>query len=199
MRLLADQEEESNRGDTGPLGCTAHTLFELLEIYRECGLLQTITEYLDGEPLLFGERTKLRHHRAGRDKNAAIPWHQDVNFFGRMSFGINCWAAVTPCGRDNPGLEIVPWRTEQRLGWREIDGIAPLNYGRDIPAQQLATITRHHPPVSVELEPGDAVFFDEMTLHKTALRQWQRREQIVTISWFFSASGFPDWGTPLVV
>lgn len=199
LQSLAEQEEDSNRGGTGPLGCTPHSLFELLDIYKECGLLEAVTEYLDGEPLMFGERAKLRCHRAGRDKNAAIPWHQDVNFFGRMSFGINCWAAVTHCGRDNPGLEIIPCRTEQRLGWEEANGIAPLNYGRDIPLEQFTELTRRYPPVNVVLEPGDAVFFDEMTLHKTALRRWQLREQIVTISWFFSASGFPDWGTPLAV
>jgi len=199
LQILADQQEEANRGDTGPLGCTAHTLFELLEVYRECGLLDVVTEYLDGEPLMFGERAKLRHHRAERDKYSAIPWHQDVNFFGRMSYGINCWAAITPCGRDNPGLEIIPWRTEQRLGWDEGNGIAPLDYGRAMPEELFTEVTRLHPPVHVELEPGDAIFFDEMTVHQTALKRWQLREQIVTISWFFRASGFPEWGTPLAV
>lgn len=197
LRLLAEQQEEDNRRDNGPLGCTVHTLFELLETYRECGLSDAVSGYLDGEPLMFGERAKLRHHRAGRDNFAAIPWHQDVNFFGQKSYGVNCWAAVTHCGRDNPGLELIPWRTEERLGWDEGDGIAPLDYGRAIPQELFAEVVDRYAPVKVELEPGDAVFFDEMSIHQTALKPWRIREQIVTISWFFRASAFPEWGTPL--
>ncbi len=189
----------ANQGDTGVLGCSTSTLFELLDIYRECGLLRVVSDYLDGEPLMFGERAKLRHHRAERDKYAAIPWHQDVNFFGKQSGAVNCWAAVTPCGRDNPGLDIIPWHPEERLGWDEADGLAPLDYGRGMPEGLLEEITARYPPVKVELEPGDAVLFDEMTVHQTALQRWERREQLVTISWFFRAAGFPDWGTPLLV
>ena len=199
LQDLARQEEEVNRGNTGPLGCSPHTLFELLEVYRECGLLDAVREYLNGEPLLFGERTKLRHHRADRDKFAAIPWHQDVNFFGQKSYGVNCWAAVTSCGVDNPGLNIIPRRIEERLGWDEGKGIAPLDYGRAMPEELFAEVTRDHAPVNIELEPGDAVFFDEMSVHQTALKPWRLCEQIVTISWFFRANGFPDWGTPLTV
>ncbi|MCX2974687.1 hypothetical protein EYC87_13925 [Halieaceae bacterium IMCC8485] len=199
LLAVAESQEYANREDNGPLGCTAHTLFDLLEVYRECGLLDVVREYLDGEPLLFGERTKLRHHRADRDKFAAIPWHQDVNFFGQKSYGVNCWAAVTSCGVDNPGLNIIPRRIEERLGWAEGKGIAPLDYGRAMPEELFAEVTRHHAPVNIELEPGDAVFLDEMSVHQTALKPWKLREQIVTISWFFRASGFPEWGTPLIV
>ncbi|MEP5567751.1 MAG: phytanoyl-CoA dioxygenase family protein [Halioglobus sp.] len=199
LRALSEDQEEANRADNAPLGCTDHTLFELLEAYRECGMLDVVREYLDDEPLLFGERTKLRHHRAERDRFAAIPWHQDVNFFGKKSYGVNCWAAVTSCGLENPGLNIIPRRTEERIGWNEGDGIAPLDYGRAMPEEMLVDATSRHAPVDIQLEPGDAVFIDEMSVHQTALKPWRLREQIVTISWFFRASGFPAWGTPLAV
>jgi hypothetical protein len=199
LQTLAAAQEDANREDTSPLGCTPHTLFELLEIYGDCGLLSVVGEYLGGEPVMFAERAKLRHHRAERDKYSAIPWHQDANFFGEGSYAINCWAAVTPCGADNPGLGIIPRRAEGRVGWREEDGIAPLDYGHSLPEGLLEELSAGKPPVFPVMEPGDALLFDEMTVHQTALKRWELREQVVTISWFFQACGFPGWGTPLAI
>ena len=199
LRQGAVSGHDADRVDNAPLGCSADTLFTLLKIYRECGLLDVVSEYLDGEAVMFAERAKLRQHRAKRDKYAAIPWHQDVNFFGRKSYAVNCWAAITPCGNDNPGLNIIPRRTEQRYGWDESDGIAPLDYGRALLPQELNDLCAGRAIAAPVLEPGDALLFDEMTVHQTALKKWSVAEQVVTISWFFRASGFPQWGTPLAL
>ena len=200
-RLLevASTDEEENLNSNSAVGCSAHTLFELLEIYHDSGLLGAVRDYLGGEPVIFAERTKLRHHKAGRDNYSVIPWHQDVNFFGTKSYAINCWAAVTPCGDKNPGLSIFPRRTEQRHGWKEADGIAPLDYGNAMPKELPDNLSAQLPAVHPILQAGDALLFDEMTLHQTAVRPWVIKEQIVTISWFFRASSFPNWGTPLAV
>ena len=192
-RSLADQQACEL-----PLGCTPGTLFDLLEIYQQCGLLDTVRQYLGGEPLMFAERAKLRRHIAGRDKYAAIPWHQDVNFFGAQSYALNCWAAVTSCGEHNPGLSVIPRRTEQRHGWHG-DELAPLDYGKRMADGMIAELTRDHPIATPVFQPGDAILFDEMTIHTTANKPWKVAEQIVAISWFFRASNFPAWGTPLAV
>ena len=199
LNMLARLDETPNRERNLPLGCTSHSFFEMLEVYGDCGLLQTVAEYLGGEPVIFAERTKLRHHRAERDQYAAIPWHQDANFFGRKSYALNCWAAVTPCGKRNPGLGIVPTRLESCVGWDLADGIAPLDYSRSMPGELLGGLLDSYPAEYPQMEPGDAILFDEMTLHQTAVRRWDLKEQIVTISWFFRASAFPAWGTPLLV
>lgn len=200
---LVASQEEANRGDNAPLSCTPFTFFSLLEIYRESGLLPAVASYLDGQPLLLAERTKLRHNRVERDAFAAIPWHQDINFFGKRSYAVNCWAAVTSCGTRNPGLGIIPLSVEQRFGWKEEDGIAPLGYAQAY-AKTNATndfdeLLEKCPAVYPGLEPGDALLFDEMTVHRTAAKAWELSEQIVTVSWFFRPAGFPEWGTPLAV
>jgi hypothetical protein len=199
LESLSRAEEDDNRTDNSPLGCTPHTFFELLEVYQESGLLGVVGEYLGDQPVMFAERIKLRHHRAKRDVYADIPWHQDVNFFGAKSYAVNCWAAVTPCGDGNPGLGIVPTRIEERLGWSDEDGIAPLDYGRSMSDDVLEDTVALHPVQLPKLNPGDAILFDEMTVHQTALQPWTLAEQIVTISWFFRPAGFPDWGSPLAV
>ncbi len=192
-------DQQRGESHSGALGCSPHTLFELLEIYRESGLLDAVRDYLDGEPLLFGERVKLRRQERQRDKYAAIPWHQDAAFFGCLSRAVNCWAAVTPCGEENPGLSIIPRRAAELYGWNLADGHAPLDYGRSIDPAAFEQLLVRCSPVDCVLEPGDAVLFDEMTVHQTLSRPWKRDEQLVTISWFFRPSGFPLWGTPLAV
>ena len=199
LHELADRSEQAGPWDQVPHRSWAQVLFPLLELYRDNGLLEAVTPYLDHEPVMLAERTKLRQHRAGRDNYSAIPWHQDVNFFGRQTFGVNCWAAVTGCGDDRPGLGFIPCRAEQRYGWREEDGIAPLDYGNAMPAGALDQLSQEHPPVYPVLQPGDALLFDEMTVHRTAPRPWKEKVQRVTISWFFRAAGFPGFGTPLAV
>ncbi len=200
-RLAEAAKAEAQLGTTGDerLGCSPHTLFELLEIYRDCGLLDVVRDYLGAGPLLFAERVKLRCHWRQRDKYAAIPWHQDAAFFGRKCYAVNCWAAVSPCGEENPGLSIVPRRTEEIHGWDPREGHAPLDYGRSIPEAEFTRMWGGQAAVDCILQPGDAVLFDEMTVHQTLLRPWRREEQLVTISWFFRPQDFPAWGTPLAV
>ncbi len=199
LQAAADIDQADDGGTVQNLGCSAHTLFELLEIYQESGLLDVVRTYLGSSALLFGERAKLRRHERLRDKYAAIPWHQDAAFFGRKSYAVNCWAAVSSCGEENPGLSIIPCRNGELRGWDPSDGHAPLDYGRSLSSTAFDDLIRECPPVDCILQPGDAVIFDEMTAHQTFARPWKRDEQLVTISWFFRAAGFPEWGTPLAV
>jgi len=196
----ARRQEAIDREEHAPLGCSPATLSLLVEVYRDSGLLQAVAAYFGDSPLLFAERVKLRQHRAETHKFAAIPWHQDVSFFGRKAWAVNCWAAVTPCGRDNPGISVIPGRVDDYIGWNpETQGLAPLDYGRSLSTEDLPALTDRYPARDCILEPGDALLFDEMTVHQTNSRRWRLEQQIVTISWFFRAKAFPDWGTPLAV
>lgn len=194
---LAESEDPGARDER--IGCSVHVLAELLELYADSGLLDSVQRYQGGSSLLFGERTKLRRQLRERDRQAAIPWHQDAAFFGRECRAVNCWAAVTPCGESNPCLSIVPRRFSSLVGWRSDQGHAPLNYGQAVSSEAFDELIAAVAPVNCVLQPGDALLFDEMTVHRTWPRPWRREDQVVTISWFFPASSFPDWGTPLAV
>lgn len=200
QRLLSHKRTEaSSAPDSGlPLGCTPAELFDLLDIYQQSGLLNVFRTYLSDEPVLFGERAKLRQHQSKRDRSAVITWHQDAAFFGTGCQGVNCWAGITACGMDNPGLALIPRRFDELLCWKG-DELAPLDYGKRMPEGLIEKLSQGHPAQFPMLQPGDALLFDTMTLHSTAVRPWNITEQIVAISWFFRASAFPDWGTPLAV
>jgi hypothetical protein len=199
LNSLAESCKSALPRDEVSTAIWAKTLFTLLEFYTGNGLLEAVSEYTGVQPILLAERLKLREHHSGRDNYSAIPWHQDVNFFGGKSFAVNCWAAVTSCGETNPGLGIIPSRCDRRVGWEKELGIAPVNYGNSIEERVIDELVAKYPPVYPVLQPGDALLFDEMTMHKTAPRPWKQKKQIVTISWFFSPAGFPERGTPLAV
>jgi len=203
-KLVAQiREEQSLENTESPssspeIGCSPSAMYQLISAYEECGFLECVSEYFGEPALMHAERAKLRRRVKGRDNYAVIPWHQDVNFFLHKSFALNVWCALNPVGQDNPGLAIVPRRTEQRLFWRG-EGVAPLDYGNSFSSEELQDFCVDHPVQYPVLDPGDAVIFDEMTLHSTASRPWRLAEQLVAISWFFRASRFPGKGTPVAV
>ncbi|MFJ5265771.1 phytanoyl-CoA dioxygenase family protein [Streptomyces sp. NPDC088387] len=104
------------------------------------------------------------------------PWHQDIAFappqFGAEDNGIvTIWIALEPATEHNGCLEFIPGSHLLGLfphtGDRErLPGEAPLDA-----AVEPHVADRHLPPVparTVPLEPGSAVMFDGMVLHRSA-------------------------------
>ncbi len=199
QQLKAELSEEGDPVVSVPeYGCAPSSVCRLIDAYEDVGFLRLVRQYFGEPPLMHAERAKLRRRIKGRDNYAVIPWHQDVNFFMHKSYALNVWCALNPIGEDNPGLAIVPRRTEERLAWSG-EGPAPLDYGNAFDPALLQSFSADHPIAYPVLAPGDAVIFDEMTLHATASRQWRLPEQLVAISWFFRASHFPAEGTAIAV
>lgn len=199
LKEIAAFEERAKLKKSANARCADRTLLELLKIYRDCGLLDSVREYLGEVPVMLKGRTEVRTKYARADGPRGLPWHQDVNFFGGKTYAVNCWATATGCGADSPSLGIVPRRLHERIGWDAADGRAPLGYGKGTPEHVVEEVAARHPTVEVILGPGDALFFDEMALHRSGLTPWSADRTIVTISWFFRASRFPDGRTPIAV
>jgi len=49
------------------------------------------------------------------------------------------------------------------------------------------------------IEAGDAILFDDMNLHRTAVTPEMTEERYAIESWFFAPSHFPDTQIPVVV
>ena len=58
-------------------------------------------------------RTSARCAACPTDTNTN--WHQDGAFLGRDVRSLNLWLALSPCGVDAPGLDIVPQRFDEIL------------------------------------------------------------------------------------
>jgi hypothetical protein len=158
-------------------------LFELLELYDTIGIRALIEEFLGERAALSARKCTLR--RLPVDTNGA--WHQDGAFLGIDSRTINVWLSLSHCGRDAPGLDLYP---------RRLDSLAETGTDGAIFKWAVAPDVVDRLPGGVdvvrpEFEPGDALLFDHMFLHRTAVGPEMTRERYAIESWFFAPSTYP--------
>ena len=171
-------------------------LHELLETVREVGLDRLIGAYLGERPILSVEKCTLRRV----DTATQHPeWHQDGAFLGKGVRTVNAWFALSRCGRDASGLDVIPLRLERVLATGTTgDRITFFDW-----VVSADTIMRELPGVKVRrpaFEAGDVLLFDHLTLHRTANSPDMPNRRYAVESWFFAASVYPDQGsTPIVV
>ena len=124
--------------------------------------------------------------------HAPHSWHQD----GALGFDfldasatttgaallsmLTCWIALTPCGIDAPGLELVD---------REIDTLLPLAALAD---EAVRARHREREFLRPALQPGDALAFNGGVLHRTHVRPDMERERTSLELRFFAAGRIPD-------
>jgi hypothetical protein len=164
--------------------------FEMLEMFREAGLPGLVGDYLGEPPMVSGQKTTLR--KAAPDVPGA--WHQDGKFMGPVR-ALNLWLALSRCGDEAPGLDIVPKRLDHFVT-TETDEAAFNHMISQRQAEQAAGETGVLRPI---FEPGDALFFDEMFLHKTGSDPSMPKPRYAIESWFFGGSAFPTEYAPIAV
>jgi hypothetical protein len=169
--------------------------YEFLATVRDLGVDRLIAAYLGERPVLSAEKCTLRRLDPSDPKLGLANWHQDGSFLGAGIRTVNAWFALSPCGRDAPGMDIIPIRVERLLATGE-DGAT---YGWTVSPE---TIARELPGVPIwrpEFEAGDALFFDHFCLHRTAAEPGMSRLRYGIESWFFAPSVYPEGSTALVV
>jgi hypothetical protein len=164
--------------------------FEMGELFREAGLAELVEGYLREAPLLAGDKMTLRR----AEPSISGAWHQDGKFMGEVK-ALNVWVALSRCGDDAPGLDLVPRRLEQHVA-TETDDAVMTNQVSQRMAEEAA---EELPILRPVFEPGDALLFDELFLHKTASDPRMRRPRYAVESWFFGATGFPENYVPLAL
>jgi hypothetical protein len=167
-------------------------LFEFLETVHELRLDDLIHGFFGERPALSAEKCTLR-----RVDNQPLhaSWHQDGAFMGKGIRTVNVWFALSRCGRDAPGLDVIPLR---------LDRLLPTGVGAIFDwAVSDQTIARELPDIPIwrpEFEAGDALLFDELCLHRTAVDAGMTQLRYAIESWFFSSSAYPvDSQTPILV
>lgn len=160
------------------------------EVLVAAGVPQLVAGYL-GEPgLLSEQKTTLRK------ANPAVSgaWHQDGRFMGPVR-ALNLWLSLSDCGRDAPGLELVPRRLEEYAP-TGTEG-APLDW--TVSEREARRAAGRAGTVRPRFAPGDALFFDELFLHKTGSDRSMSRPRFAIESWFFGASRFPRDYAPIAL
>lgn len=122
--------------------------------------------YLDHEPAL-DPNSHVREIRAQR-ADAHLPFHQDETILGRPL--VNVWIALDPCGRDAPGLEVVPSGRRRLLEPSPPDqarfAVDKVRLDDATVVQAFGAESGWHPV----FERGDAMLFSGATVHRTFAR-----------------------------
>jgi len=164
--------------------------FEMLEMFGRAGLRDLVGGYLGETPLISVDKTTLRR----ADPSVSGAWHQDGAFMGGVR-AINLWLSLSRCGDEAPGLDLVP---------RRLDGLLETGTkGASLPdeiSDEKAREAAHGAGVVRPIfEPGDALFFDDLFLHKTGSDPSMPNPRFAIESWFFGGSGFPAGYAPIAV
>lgn len=154
--------------------------FDVMEAFTNAGVIEVVAQFMGERPALSVEKTVLR--RASPLFVAA--WHQDGAFLGTEIRSLNVWVPLSPCGRDAPSLEFVP---------RRVDHLLPTGHFYDWDIADV-TVAEQHPLEAVlpEFDPGDALFFDHLFVHRTGITPWMKGTRYGLESWFFAPSAFPS-------
>ena len=164
--------------------------FTMMEMFDEASLRRIVSEYL-GEPALISV-----HKTTLRKAEPSVPgsWHQDGYFMGAVR-SLNLWLSLSRCGDLAPGLDIVPRRLDHYVATATEEAI--LDY--TISQQNAEEAAGDHKITRPIFEPGDALFFDELFLHKTGSSPDMPNPRYAVENWFFAGSAFPEEYAPLTV
>ena len=164
--------------------------FDLLELVDETGIGALVEAHLGERPALSANKCTLRRVPVDTNTN----WHQDGAFLGRKVRTLNLWLALSPCGIDAPGLDIVPRRLDEVLPTGTEGALFDWSVSPTL-VEGLAGGT--DAVLRPEFAPGDALLFDHLFLHRTGVAAGMTRERRAIETWFFAPSTYPTGQIPL--
>jgi hypothetical protein len=166
-------------------------LFDLIEMLKHKRLDRLVGDYFGERPAISVGKSTLRRVPVTAD----IDWHQDGAFLGRDTRTVNLWIALTECGVDAPGLDLVPRRLSDIVQTGTKGAAFDWSVGHEL-AEQTAG---GRLIVSPHFKAGDAVLFDQLCLHRTGVRPAMVRERWAIETWFFAPSSYPMEQEPIVL
>ena len=167
-----------------------HLLFAITEIYRNLGFYDIAEEFLGERPCMSAKKSTLRRIVPGDPAG----WHQDGAFLGPGIRALNFWVALSHCGIDAPGLEIVPRRFEDIVE----TGTGGSYFDWAVGPAVVDELEKETPVVRPVFAPGDVFFFDEMYLHRTGMSEGMSKIRYAIELWCFAPSAYPIKQVPVV-
>ncbi len=158
--------------------------FELLDSFDSIGLRESIHDYLGERPALSVNKGTLRR---AQPTVGTEWWHQDGAFLGRDIRSLNVWLALSDCGVDAPGLEVVPRRLEEIVECGTEGADFDWSVGDPV-VERVSGGTLAWPTFAA----GDALFFDHLFLHRTGSKPTMTKTRYAIETWFFAPSAYPD-------
>ena len=165
----------------------------LVALLEKNSVLPMIEGYLGERPALSVKKTTLR--RVPSTLDTANGWHQDGAFLGDGIRTINLWIALTDCGIDAPTMDMVPRRLHEIVPTGTHGAAFDWSVSREIVDENSGDLG----PVRLQFKAGDAILFDEMNLHCTAIAPGMTKDRFAIEAWFFAPSCYPMNQLPVMV
>lgn len=169
--------------------------YKVLELYRKYRLKELLDAYFE-QPSLLAMRKwvfRLIEPIPGMDDSIGGGWHQDGQFMGEGIVALNMWVALTDCGdgTDAPGITLLPKRIEEIVEFGTRGARLDWVVGGELVEELAADASI----VSPRFAPGDALFFDHFSLHRSGHGPDQSVNRHALESWFYAKSAHADNST----
>lgn len=162
---------------------------DIVDLFEELGIRDLATEFLGEPPVLLANKWTLRRVRP----DAGNPdWHQDGAFMGADIRSLDVWLALSDCGEDAPGLDLVPRRLDHVVETGTEGAFMDWTVGHGL-AERVAEGN----VVTPVFRAGDAMLFDHLCLHRTAVYPGMTRERYAIEAWFAAPSSYPPGQMPI--
>jgi hypothetical protein len=158
-------------------------LFDLVETFAHAGVDRLVRDYFAEPPMMLAKKVVLR--RVPPHDMTSGGWHQDGAFMGVGIRSLNIWLALSHCGDDAPGLDVVGRRLDDLV---ETGGVGTFNAWATNP--QAAERVGSSAVVRPIFEPGDALLLDHLTLHRTAADVGMTKDRYAIETWLFAPSTY---------
>ena len=168
----------------GALGVDSpRAMFLTLDMLERNGLIALAKNYLGEAPVLSASKFML-WRLPGEGPEAG--WHQDGRFLGDDIFSLNVWTALSDCGEDAPGMDLVLERLDHYV-------MPPADSVFDwvVSDLQVDEYRERDRVVSPQFKGGDMLLFDNWLLHRTNRRPGMNITRYAIESWLFAPSAFP--------
>jgi hypothetical protein len=157
-------------------------LFRVIEAFKAARLGDLIASYLGEWPAISAKKTSLRRAMP----TSPTEWHQDGAFLGTDIKTVNAWVALTPCGVDAPGIDVYARRFHDLVATGTDNALFSWSVSPE-QAERIGTADVVRPTFAA----GDALLFDQLTLHRTGISPEMTRDRYAIESWFFAPSTYP--------
>ena len=175
----------------GRLACDSPRMLNmLLEAYEDVGLRDLVHGYLGERPVFSANKCTLKLVAT----TAGTNWHQDGAFLGDGVRALNVWVALSDCGVDAPGMDLLPRRFDQVVE----TGTGGALFDWSVGPETVARLSTDAPVVRPHFRAGDTLLFDDLFLHRTAVDPAMTRSRYAIESWFFAPSSYPSGQVPIV-
>jgi hypothetical protein len=177
----------SNRSSKVLSGCvlavdSPPAMFDVVEVFERGGVGRLAHDFFDEPPAALAKKWSLR--RVLRDSNTG-DWHQDGAFMGEGIRSLNVWLTFSHCGDTAPGIDVVSRRVDHVLETGTEGAYFQWSIGGPVAeAAAEGSIVR---PV---FEAGDALLFDHLCVHRTAVDAGMAHDRYAIEAWFLAPSTY---------